>query len=80
MTMKTPVYMDYQSTTPMDPRVFEAMTPYFTEKFGNPHSRSHAYGWEAEEATEIAREEIAKLIGTTAKRLFSLPVRRKVTT
>ena len=70
MTIKTPVYMDYQSTTPLDGRVFETMTPYFTEKFGNPHSRSHAYGWEAEEATEIAREEVAKLIGATAKEII----------
>ena len=53
MTVKTPVYLDYQATTPMDPRVLQAMLPWFTEKFGNPHSRSHAYGWEAEAATEL---------------------------
>ena len=70
MTLKTPVYFDYQSTTPLDPRVFEVMTPYFMEKFGNPHSRSHAYGWEAEEATEVAREQVADLIGATAKEII----------
>lgn len=69
MSVKTPVYMDYQATTPMDKRVLDAMIPYFTEKFGNPHSRSHAYGWEAEEATEIAREQVAKLIGANAKEI-----------
>lgn len=62
-----PIYMDYQSTTPCDPRVVEKMLPYFTEKFGNPHSRSHKYGWEAEEACEIARGEVARLIGATEK-------------
>lgn len=67
---KLPVYMDYQATTPMDPRVFEAMTPYFLEKFGNPHSRSHAYGWEAEEAVEIARTQVASLIGATGKEVI----------
>ena len=54
--------MDYQATTPMDPRVFEAMQPYFFEKFGNPHSRTHKFGWEAEEAIEDARIAISKVI------------------
>lgn len=56
------VYLDYQATTPLDPRVLDAMMPYFTEKFGNPHSRNHPYGWEAEEAVEKAREQVAELI------------------
>lgn len=70
MTIKLPIYLDYQSTAPTDPRVVDKMLPYFTEKFGNPHSRSHAYGWEAEEACEIAREQVADLIGATAKEII----------
>jgi cysteine desulfurase len=67
--LKKPIFLDYQSTTPCDPRVVEAMMPWFTEKFGNPHSRSHAYGWESEEATEIARRQIADLIGANPKEI-----------
>jgi len=67
--MKKPVYLDYQATTPMDPRVLEKMLPYFTEKFGNPHSRSHAYGWETEAAVDVAREQVAALIGATEKEI-----------
>src|SRR5712692_7178756 len=67
--MKFPLYMDNHSTTPMDPRVLEAMLPYFIEKFGNAASRNHQLGWEAEEAVENARKQIAKLINCDAKEI-----------
>ncbi|MEW6037813.1 MAG: IscS subfamily cysteine desulfurase [Pseudomonadota bacterium] len=60
--MKLPVYLDYSATTPVDPRVAEKMIPFLTENFGNPASRSHAFGWTAEQAVETAREEVAKLV------------------
>ena len=66
---KKPLYFDYSATTPVDARVAARMIPYLTEKFGNPASRSHAYGWEAEEAVEAAREQVAALVGADAKEI-----------
>jgi cysteine desulfurase len=67
--MKLPIYLDYSATTPVDPRVAEKMIPYLTEHFGNPASRSHAFGWKAEEAVEEAREQVAALVRCDAKDL-----------
>lgn len=67
--MKFPVYLDYSATTPIDPRVVEAMLPYLTEKFGNPASRSHQYGWDAEAAVENARAEVAALVNADPKEI-----------
>ena len=67
--MARPVYLDFHATTPVDPRVLEAMLPYFTEQFGNPASRQHAYGWEAQKAVDTARSQVAALIGATPSEL-----------
>jgi len=65
-----PLYLDMQSTTPIDPRVIDAVLPYMTDQYGNPHSRTHLYGWEAEEAVEVARGQVASLVGANPKEII----------
>ncbi|KAG6546488.1 hypothetical protein Mapa_012037 [Marchantia paleacea] len=67
---RRPLYLDMQATSPVDPRVLDAMLPFFIDQYGNPHSRTHVYGWESEDAVERAREQIAKLIGANSKEII----------
>lgn len=69
-TLHLPIYMDYSATTPVDPRVVDKMVPYLREQFGNPASRSHAYGWDAERAVEEARENVAALVNADPREII----------
>lgn len=76
----TPVYLDTQATTPLDPRVLDHMLPFMTDLYGNPHSRTHLFGWETEDAVEVARGQVASLIGANAKEIIFTSGRRRATT
>jgi cysteine desulfurase len=65
-----PAYLDFQATTPLDPRVLDAMLPYMMSRYGNPHSRTHSFGWETEKAIEDARDEVAAIIGASGKEII----------
>ena len=67
-----PMYLDMQATTPLDPRVLDKMLPYLTEQYGNPHSRTHMYGWESEDAVEVARKQVSSLFSTILPYDYSL--------
>ena len=69
MTIKTPIYLDYQATTPLDKRVLDAMMPELTTNFGNPHSSNHIFGWNAAEVVEKARKQVASVIGANSKEI-----------
>src|SRR5256885_11808617 len=73
MAVKLPIYMDNHATTPVDPRVLEAMLPYFTGKFGNAASRNHSFGWAGEEAVETSPERIAQLLGAPTQEVVFTP-------
>ena len=66
----SPIYLDYQATTPTDPRVVKAMLPWFTERFGNPHSADHRHGWDAAEAVDRARDQVGRLIGARGREII----------
>ena len=68
----TPMYLDMQATTPVDPRVLDAMIPHMVDKYGNPHSRTHAFGWEAEDAIEVARKQVQKLMKNKCSSLHAM--------
>lgn len=65
-----PLYLDMQATTPLDPRVLDAMLPFWTDQYGNPHSRTHYFGWETEDAVEVARKQVADLIGEVFRQFY----------